>query len=591
MNKSIHDIFTAGSKVLINGRQCIANGIMLLGSKKQMYSILNITLDDGEESVLGVDLQTNVLFSPPQEQMYMYLESVKLHNKRLAHGDNVQVLKYKDNSFVPDYTKAIEKIIAQQYGNQCYAKLSVGEKDYSIVWYSLLRNKQGDSLIVSISENEMMSGLATYPLYNDVVFSISFSDFDLKYSGNIVRIEKTNSSYLLYIHGYPVEVLQSTQGNRTVFKNIANPFSVMDFIINHADSGIAEVIYPYSNEKPVQRYIIVGVLENIEIDIEGCAIGNVRIGTQIDTSQEFINAISNMAACSEVWVSVDADSLYNAFSEGKRLLEVAAEFLTFLMKNDMYSEWYGTLSSENKMWDIRSHYPQISLGKVFYVENCIIGESITFTDENIRTPSVVKMDDASEYLFDCDWIEGFFRRLQSKDKKIMRLRYAIKWIAEAWGSDDAYDKVIYCSMALEFIVNGEKGSNIFDEYAQKFSLQKITKKRRQELISGVYEKAKIESIEGFSEENLADLNESVRKMIQSKLNESSFGTKLDSLINRLTIPISEDEKELLKKARSIRNELIHGLDMSAISTLEIKKLCGITSRVLIYKLIDALNKE
>lgn len=174
MNKSIHDIFTAGSKVLINGRQCIANGIMLLGSKKQMYSILNITLDDGEESVLGVDLQTNVLFSPPQEQMYMYLESVKLHNKRLAHGDNVQVLKYKDNSFVPDYTKAIEKIIAQQYGNQCYAKLSVGEKDYSIVWYSLLRNKQGDSLIVSISENEMMSGLATYPLYNDVVFSIHF---------------------------------------------------------------------------------------------------------------------------------------------------------------------------------------------------------------------------------------------------------------------------------------------------------------------------------------------------------------------------------------------------------------------------------
>lgn len=146
-------------------------------------------------------------------------------------------------------------------------------------------------------------------------------------------------------------------------------------------------------------------------------------------------------------------------------------------------------------------------------------------------------------------------------------------------------------MALEFIVNGEKGSNIFDEYAQKFSLQKITKKRRQELISGVYEKAKIESIEGFSEENLADLNESVRKMIQSKLNESSFGTKLDSLINRLTIPISEDEKELLKKARSIRNELIHGIDMSAISTLEIKKLCGITSRVLIYKLIDALNKE
>ena len=80
-------------------------------------------------------------------------------------------------------------------------------------------------------------------------------------------------------------------------------------------------------------------------------------------------------------------------------------------------------------------------------------------------------------------------------------------------------------------------------------------------------------------------------MIRSKLSEPSFGSKLDNLINRLAIPISTDEKDLLNKARKIRNELIHGLNMSTISTLEMKKLCGITSRVLIYKLIDGLKKE
>ena len=101
----------------------------------------------------------------------------------------------------------------------------------------------------------------------------------------------------------------------------------------------------------------------------------------------------------------------------------------------------------------------------------------------------------------------------------------------------------------------------------------------------------IDNLNGFSEENLAELNESIKNMIRSKLSEPSFGSKLDNLINRLAIPISTDEKVLLNKARKIRNELIHGLNMSTISTLEMKKLCGITSRVLIYKLIDGLKKE
>ena len=88
-----------------------------------------------------------------------------------------------------------------------------------------------------------------------------------------------------------------------------------------------------------------------------------------------------------------------------------------------------------------------------------------------------------------------------------------------------------------------------------------------------------------------ELNESIKNMIRSKLTEVSFKSKLDNLINRLNIPVFKDEKELLNKARKIRNELIHGLNMASISTLEIKKLCGITSRILMYKIMSELGKE
>ena len=194
-------------------------------------------------------------------------------------------------------------------------------------------------------------------------------------------------------------------------------------------------------------------------------------------------------------------------------------------------------------------------------------------------------------MFEYNWIENFFCKVQTENKRILRLQYALKWIVQAWDAEDSYDRVIYCSMALEFIVNGEKGSNIFDEYASKAKRTNFTKSERKALIEILIEKIELKEIDGFSESNVMELNESIKNIIRSKLTEVSFKSKLDNLINRLNIPVFKDEKELLNKARKIRNELIHGLNMASISTLEIKKLCGITSRILMYKIMSELGKE
>lgn len=145
----------------------------------------------------------------------------------------------------------------------------------------------------------------------------------------------------------------------------------------------------------------------------------------------------------------------------------------------------------------------------------------------MKTPATIKLDDSTEYMFDYDWIESFFGELQTENKKIHRLQYALKWIVQAWNTEDIYDRVIYCAMALEFIVNGEKGKNIFDEYADKNGRKAFTKAERRNLINSIVEKIAVEEIDGFSEESIIAINESVRKMVHSKLTEVSFGTKLD----------------------------------------------------------------
>lgn len=429
-------------------------------------------------------------------------------------------------------------------------------------------------------------------MYDEVELIISLTEYDVKYRGNVVRIENIEEEYMLYIHPYPMEVMQSTQCTHTSFDNIQNPFSVMEFIVNHADSDVNGIIYPNCEQKIIHNYIVVGVLKNLEVKIEDCVIGNVRIGNIIDTSEKFRELVSDLGeeCITFVWVNVKADSLYNAFSLGKKLLVAATDFLSFMMKNDMYADWFG-VAGINNSWDVRSHYPKINLSSLFYIENCILGESITLTDENLKVPAAIKLDANAEGMFDYEWIENFFRKLETENKKILRLQYALKWIVQAWNTDDKYDRVIYCSMALEFIVNGEKGYNIFDEYAINAGREVFTKKERKAIINSIIEKIDVSDIDGLANDDVDALNDSLKRIINGKLSETSFGTKLDNLINRLDIPISLDERTLLNEARKIRNELIHGINMASVSTLQIKKLCGITSRILMYKLMDALERS
>lgn len=106
------------------------------------------------------------------------------------------------------------------------------------------------------------------------------------------------------------------------------------------------------------------------------------------------------------------------------------------------------------------------------------------------------------------------------------------------------------------------------------------------MIKAIVEKVELGEIEGLSKDTIEKLNTSIRNIIRNSLSQPSFNTKLESLIARLGIQVSNDEKEVLFSARKARNDLIHGIEMQSISTLEAKKLCGVTSRILAYKIID-----
>ena len=294
MDKTIHDIFKLGSTAVFYEKKYILEEIMILGTSERLYTVLRFSAENGKNIVYGVDIETNTIFPLTSEQNELYQENLRLHKKRLLNNDTIKILDYKSNCYVDKYEYIIQKIVTQSNLKQISSKILLNEKDYIISWFSFLCNEQGDSLLVSISEEEMVDNLSMQALYNDLDLMISLSEYDLKYRGNIVRIEKIDAKYLLYIHPYPMEIMQSTQSKGASFENISNPFSIMDFVVNYADSDVNGVIYPNSDDKPIHNYIVVGVLKNIDIDIEDCVIGSVRVGNQIDVSKKFKDSISDL---------------------------------------------------------------------------------------------------------------------------------------------------------------------------------------------------------------------------------------------------------------------------------------------------------
>lgn len=589
--KTVHEILFVSDKITIGGDNCIIESALLFGNATQSFAEFQYKKDANSMNYCMVDLTSRKVNSFFVDQHKALGEIEKLIKNRLMNANIPSRHIYKEKLGNDCFENAIQTLNGCDYfdGNVTFF---VDKYKCELLNYCILASSNGDGLVVYVANDEQIKTVLSLSLYTQCKFKLELDNDIAIYKGIIVRAEALENGFLLYVQPYPMEIFQSTQISGLACEKGTNPFIIMDFMINNADSDVIGFNYPGSENKRYDDYLIVGVIKNLQVNIEDFVIGTVRFGMGINTSDSFVNEYTKISDDKTmIWVNVKENSLYKAFTKGKQMLNSACDFITLALKNDEYIDWYGTEELEKNVWDLKSHIPEIYIDSLFYIENCSTGDALTLKNDNILAPSSVQLDEHVGGLFDKGWIEAFFGKIQDSDEKILRLKHAINWIVQAWRATDKYDRLIYCSTALEFIVNGEKGNNIFNEYALKDSREPFSKKEKNKYISDIIDKIRIDTIDGLSEESIDDLNNSIEKMVRSKLSESSFNSKLDMLIKRLEIPVSDEEKKLLGDARAARNKLVHGLEMCSISTLEVKKLCGVTSRILVYKIIEKTKEQ
>lgn len=443
---------------------------------------------------------------------------------------------------------------------------------------------EGFACKLILSQCEIDESIRHEGLHNEVNVVIDIARIRYVDKGAIFRCELSNEEFIIYIMSYPLYMLNHIVASNLLFKNIRNPFIVVKYILESIDIDLQGVSVPMDT-KISNTFLVVMAIKNFKLITDSFSVGDVRVGERIKTNAEFENILLKQCADSYslIWTDQRATNHYEAFALAKEKIMRVADMIIFFSKNDCIAEHFGMGKVQEK-WDACRFFPQITLTDAVYIENCVDRQAIVISGNEQLKPQIRVWDEIDLNSIEQNWIEvSYLKCVNDKDKKVLSIFNAIRWLNNAWNTTYKVDKVIDCVMALEFCLYKEKGTNIIEDKLAVCGIDdaKVVNDIIEQIISNISLK-EIKNVPSHLEED-------IRNYINFKLKESSFNSKLACLIRRLQIPISEEELKMIKTFRRMRNLLIHGKGMEEATDLNVKKMSGIVSKIITYKLYDIVN--
>ena len=404
--------------------------------------------------------------------------------------------------------------------------------------------------------------------------------------GIVFRYELVNGESIFNIITYPLYMLNHIIISNLTFQNIRNHFFIIKYIMESIDIDIQGVSVPTDTEIS-NTFLVVMAIKNLKLITEPFSIGDVRVGEEIKTNEKFENILMKQYgdSYSLIWTDQKATNHYEAFALAKEKIMRVADMIIFFSKNDCITECFGTGNVLEK-WDASRFFPQLTLTDIAYIENCVDRQAVTISGNEQLEPRIRVWDEIDLNGIEQNWLEvSYIKCVNDKDKRVLSLFNAIRWLNNVWSTTYKVDKIIDCVMALEFCLYKEKGTNIIEDKLAEYEIENV--ELANQIIEQITSHASLNEIKDLSPE----LEKEIIKYINDKLRESSFNSKLACLVKRLQIPVSEEEVQLIAKFRKMRNSLIHGKGMEEATDLNVKKMAGIVSKIITYKLFDIVKGE
>lgn len=349
-----------------------------------------------------------------------------------------------------------------------------------------------------------------------------------------------------------------------------NPVDLTDFLASTA--GLHNTVaFPEGYPTAPQWYIVATPVLGLTFE-EDFGIGNVLFCTA--SSEEIVHIREFSPQLSEydsfVLVNVNSDTLYHAFVQAKKQIEQAVDLLVNILRDDslysVHSIGQHLLRRDNAVFEQR-----VSIPSWVYIEVPFTGGKLVCDyTEIVKQEKLLVPETFKEIQHELNKIELLLLKANgTNDKELTPLFNSLKWIRRAWDAEDFDDKVIYSIIALEFIVSKEPNSPMMEKALRKKCKGEIRK------IIGTMKNLPMDRVL---------YSQKVCDKFDRTYTETPFMEKLRNLINRLDIPVSPAEMELIAKCRKQRNEIVHGENDLKLPADEIYRLCECIGRIAFYKL-------
>jgi hypothetical protein len=555
-------------------------GIIFLKSKSIANRFLITGYSLNNDKIIAVDKEfalkaLNLLKDYDDNDLSTVGLSCKIINSASVNLEQVSILK--DNELISIEENILIFIGVTKLSESIKIKIELSKKLQFTPDKFFFIGTKGSNDIISfyIKKNiEYEKEFSYLHLLTDATIYIDRGNgFSKEYLGKLIRLKVLNDKIIFEMSSGMYQMTKVS--NNHIKAEKINPLNLVHFICRNA--GLSENNINIEGHSNINEFnfIVINKLKNIVV-LDEVGFGNCTIlppntlDTQITDIEQYKQLFEeNNNNYSYVKTCVSSKNFYDAFVSGKEEIEKTISSIMSIIRADSYLQ-SNTIFKEFENWYIDNLTPKPSVSNVFLIKNLFTQEQIIINNTKLVDPNYLVLDsELVAKVQGTQWLdELLINYLDTKNDDLQPLFMSLKWIRRSWDIDNYDDKVIYAIIALEFLAANEKVKPL------------ISKADKKVVITAALDKFK----DLYQGADIDYYHDELKKTLDFSLADVPLFAKIESLIKRLEIPISDNDISLLRKARKVRNDIVHGRNSNQLSNTEILLVNNIVSKITFYKL-------
>ncbi len=287
-------------------------------------------------------------------------------------------------------------------------------------------------------------------------------------------------------------------------------------------------------------------------------------------------------------LNLSRSSFSEVFQDGAKIIRTAINLLNFRVKIPNYFDGY----------DYFDQNSTIELGDYFYIQDFENKSTVIISDIHSKRPTFEK-DYLFYYFFRSvfglanKYIDPEYIFTKKEEKEMMILSFLNS--AEKKVNENRNTAFLDLWISIELLISRFKPkiSKLFQDTDSE-RIEKNLKRIFRPKYCEIKKKEKEGTITKEEKEKLCEELKFKKNQVKSEINRTPLNKQLEILLEKYDLSLTDEEKEIYKKARQKRNDIIHGNEISIVSREEyniISKIIYLILKEEFFKLIKEERKE